>query len=148
MSRAVSFRPYGSVGRIDDHFLAELAVHQLHERGQRYNDPAPLARVAADFPHLRLVAYHGYWPNVQQLLGVAFRHANVFLVPDMYLFLPGSEVLVDAANGFLSEQLLFGSSYPFRPITQSIEDAQRLGLREHVLDKFFYANARQLLTRA
>ena len=85
---------------------------------------------------------------MKQLLGVAFRHANVFLVPDMYLFLPGSEVLVDAANGFLSEQLLFGSSYPFRPITQSIEDAQRLGLREHVLDKFFYANARQLLTRA
>lgn len=133
--------------------LAQLGVPAFLMSGpttpdQRYNDPAPLARVAADFPQLRLVAYHGYWPNVQQLLGVAFRHANVFLVPDMYLFLPGSEVLVDAANGFLSEQLLFGSSYPFRPITQSIEDAQRLGLREHVLDKFFYANARQLLTRA
>ena len=114
----------------------------------RFNDPAGLAKVAQAFPDLPLVVYHGYWPNVHQLLGVAFRHANVFLVPDMYLFLPGSEVLVDAANGFLSEQLLFGSSYPFRPITQSIEDAQRLGLREHVLDKFFYANARQLLSRA
>jgi uncharacterized protein len=115
---------------------------------QRYNDPAPLARVAADFPKLRLVAYHGYWPNVQQLLGVAFRHANVYLVPDMYLFLPGSEVLVDAANGFLSDQLLFGSSYPFRPIRQSIEDAQRLGFSDSVLGKFFHDNARRLLTRA
>lgn len=112
---------------------------------QRYNDPAPLARVAADFPDLRLVAYHGYWPNVQQLLGVAFRHANVYLVPDMYLFLPGSEVLVDAANGFLGDQLLFGSSYPFRPIRQSIEDAQRLGFRDGVLEKFFYGNARRVL---
>lgn len=112
---------------------------------QRYNDPAPLARVAADFPQLRLVAYHGYWPNVQQLLGVAFRHANVYLVPDMYLFLPGSEVLVQAANGFLSDQLLFGSSYPFRPIRQSIEDAQRLGFRDGVLGKFFYGNARRVL---
>ena len=114
---------------------------------QRYNDPAPLARVAADFPKLRLVAYHGYWPNVHQLLGVAFRHENVYLVPDMYLYLPGSEVLVEAANGFLSDQLLFGSSYPFRPIKQSIEDAQRFGLRDEVLEKFFFSNARQLLGR-
>ena len=114
---------------------------------QRYNDPAPLARVAADFPDLRLVAYHGYWPNVQQLLGVAFRHENVYLVPDMYLFLPGSEVLVQAANGFLADQLLFGSSYPFRPIRQSIEDAQRLGFRDGVLEKFFYSNARRVLGR-
>jgi predicted TIM-barrel fold metal-dependent hydrolase len=113
---------------------------------QRYNDPAPLARVAADFPKLRLVAYHGYWPNVQQLLGVAFRHANVYLVPDMYLFLPGSEVLVEAANDFLSEQLMFGSSYPFRPIRQSIEDAQRLGFSDSVLGKFFHDNAKDLLT--
>ena len=114
---------------------------------QRYNDPAPLARVAADFPNLRLVAYHSYWPNVQQLLGVAFRHANVYLVPDMYLFVPGSELLVDAANGFLSEQLLFGSSYPFRPIGQSIEDAQRLGFNDAVIEKFFSGNASRVLAR-
>jgi len=132
--------------------LSELGVPAFLMSGpttpdQRYNDPAPLARVAADFPQLRLVAYHGYWPNVQQLLGVAFRHENVYLVPDMYLFLPGSELLVDAANGFLSEQLLFGSSYPFRPIRQSIEDAQRLGLRDNVIEKFFAGNARRVLAR-
>lgn len=112
---------------------------------QRYNDPAPLARVAAAFPKLRIVAYHGYWPNTQQLVGVAFRHENVFLVPDMYLFLPGSEVVVQAANGFLADQVLFGSSYTFRPIRQSIEDAQRLGFRDGVLEKFFHDNARRVL---
>jgi hypothetical protein len=103
--------------------------------------------VAAAFPKLRIVAYHGYWPNVQQLVGVAFRHENVFLVPDMYLFLPGSEVVVQAANGFLGEQLLFGSSYPFRPIGQSVEDAQRLGFKDAVLEKFFAGNARRVLAR-
>ena len=132
--------------------LAELGVPVFLMSGpttpdQRYNDPAPLARVAAAFPQLRIVAYHGYWPNVQQLLGVAFRHENVYLVPDMYLFLPGSEVLVQAANGFLGDQLLFGSSYPFRPIKQSIEDAQRLGFSDGVLEKFFYDNARRVLGR-
>ncbi|NML18806.1 amidohydrolase family protein [Azohydromonas caseinilytica] len=112
----------------------------------RFNDPAPLARVAAAFPKLRIVAYHGYWPNVQQLVGVAFRHENVFLVPDMYLFLPGSEVVVTAANQFLSDQVLFGSSYPFRPIRQSVEDAQRLGFKDDVLEKFLFQNAKRVLS--
>lgn len=109
-----------------------------------FNDPGRLAAVARAFPDLAIVAYHGYWPNVQQALGVAFRHANIHLVPDMYLFLPGSEGYIQAANGFLAEQLLFGSSYTFRPIRQSIEDASRLGLRDEVLEKFFHGNAARL----
>lgn len=111
----------------------------------RFNDPAPLARVAQQFPRLPLVAYHGYWPNVQQIVGVAFRHDNVFVVPDMYLFQPGSRSYVDAANGFLSEQLLFGSSYPFRPIGQSIDDFLALGFRESVIDRLLHGNAARLL---
>lgn len=110
-----------------------------------YNDPAPVARVAADFPHLPIVAYHGYWPNVQQIVGVAFKHENVFLVPDMYIFVAGSQGYVEAANGFLSDQLLFGSSYPFRPIGQSIDDFLKLGFQEAILDKLLYRNASVLL---
>lgn len=109
-----------------------------------YNDPARLAAVARAFPTLQIVVYHGYWPNVQQAIGVAFRYENIHLVPDMYLFLPGSEGYVQAANGFLAEQLLFGSSYTFRPIRQSIEDAQRLGLKDEVVEKFFSGNAERL----
>lgn len=113
-----------------------------------FNDPGRLAAVARAFPALQIVAYHGYWPNVQQAIGVAFRYENIHLVPDMYLFLPGSEAYVQAANGFLADQLLFGSSYTFRPIRQSIEDAQRLGLPDEVLEKFFHSNAARLFKLA
>ncbi|MBB3105026.1 amidohydrolase family protein [Azomonas macrocytogenes] len=109
-----------------------------------FNDPGRLAKIARDFPQLRIVCYHGYWPNVQQLLGVAFRYENILAVPDMYLFLPGSEAFVQAANGFLSDQLLFGSSYPFRPIHQSIADFLGLGFHESVIDKLLYGNAARL----
>ncbi|MDR2127736.1 MAG: amidohydrolase family protein, partial [Burkholderiaceae bacterium] len=47
-------------------------------------------------------------------------------------------------NSFLSEQFLFGSSYPFRPIAQTIEDFTRLPFKESVLDKLFYDNAARL----
>ncbi|TWH64798.1 hypothetical protein LX59_02146 [Azomonas agilis] len=109
-----------------------------------FNDPRRLAAVARAFPQLRIVVYHGYWPQVQEALGVAFRYENISLVPDMYLFLPGSEAFVSAANGFLADQLLFGSSYTFRPIRQSIEDFLALGFNELVLDKVLYGNAARL----
>lgn len=111
----------------------------------RYNDPAALGNLARQFPRLKIAAFHGYWPNVQEALGVAFRHENVSLIPDMYLFQVGSQAYVEAANSFLGDQLLFGSSYTFRPIKQSIEDASYLGLKDDVLAKFFHGNAVRLL---
>lgn len=111
----------------------------------RFNDPAGLATVARLFPTLKIGVFHGYWPNVQDILGLAFRHETIHIIPDMYLFQAGSQAYVEAANGWLGDQLLFGSSFPFRPIGQSIEDALQLGLREEVLGRFFHDNAARLL---
>lgn len=110
-----------------------------------YNDPAAIGRLAQAFPQLPIVCYHGFYPNVAGIVGVAFRHENVYVVPDMYLFVAGAHGYVDAANGFMRDQLLFGSSYPFRPIGQSIDDFLALGFKEDVIDRVLYGNAARLL---
>lgn len=110
-----------------------------------FNDPAAVARVARNFPDLSIVCHHGFWPRVDEIVGVAFRHENVFLVPDMYIFLPGSRLYVEAANGFLRHQLLFATSYPFRPMAQTVEDFLALGLRDEVLEDVLHGNARRVL---
>lgn len=74
-----------------------------------YNDPAAVGRVARAFPGLSIVCYHGFWPRVSEIIGVAFRYDNVYLCPDMYLFAPGSGAYIEAANGVLQDQFLFGS---------------------------------------
>jgi uncharacterized protein len=63
----------------------------------------------------------------------------------MYLFAPGSAAYVEAANGVLQEQFLFGTSYPFRAMRQTVEDFVRLGWKGSVLEKVLYGNARRLL---
>lgn len=110
-----------------------------------YNDPAAVGRVARAFPRLSIVCYHGFWPRVNEIIGVAFRYENVYLCPDMYLFAPGSAAYVEAANGVLQEQFLFGTSYPFRAMRQTVADFVRLGWKDGVLDKVLYGNARRLL---
>lgn len=110
-----------------------------------YNNPDAIGRVARRFPDLQIVVHHGAWPRVNEIIGVAFRYANVTLVPDMYIFQPGTQLYVDAANGALSDQFAFGSSYPFRAIQQSADDYARLGFRDEVLEKIFFTNANRLL---
>jgi predicted TIM-barrel fold metal-dependent hydrolase len=108
-------------------------------------DPAPVGRVARAFPNLSIICYHGFYPYVNEMIGVAFRYENVFVVPDMYIFLPGGSLYVEAANGFMKDQLLFGSSYPFRAMGQSIDDYRNLGFRDDVMEKVFSANAKRVL---
>ena len=109
------------------------------------NNPAHVGHVARAFPNLSIVCYHGFYPYVAEIIGVAFRYENVFVVPDMYIFLPGGKLYVEAANGFMADQLLFGSSYPFRAMGQSVEDYTALGFNADVVDKVLYANAKRVL---
>lgn len=108
-------------------------------------DPAPVGRIARAFPNLSIVCYHGFYPYVNEIIGVAFRYENVYLVPDMYIFQPGGNLYVEAANGCMKDQLMFGSSYPFRAMGQSLEDYRKLGFREDVLDQVLYQNAKRVL---
>ncbi len=110
-----------------------------------HTDPAPIGRIARQFPNLNIVVYHGCYPYVNEIIGVAFRYENVHLVPDMYIFQPGSNLYVEAANSFLREQLLFATSYPFRAMRQTVDDFLQLGFRDEVLDNVLYRNAERLL---
>lgn len=111
----------------------------------RFNDPLAVDRLAALFPKLPIVCSHGFWPNVDGILQVAFRHENVFVSPDMYTFQAGGGRYVEAANGFLRDQFLFGSSYPFRPMRQGVEDFKALGLSASSLAAGLGGNAARLL---
>jgi len=108
-------------------------------------DPKHIGHVARDFPALKIVCFHGCYPYVNEIIGVAFRHANLFIVPDMYTFLPGGQLYIEAAKGCLSEQILFGTSYPFRAMRQTVDDFLQLGLGEDALERVLHGNAKALL---
>ncbi|MBG0810009.1 amidohydrolase [Methylosinus sp. H3A] len=113
----------------------------------RRNDPLAVDRVAHAFPTLPIVCCHAFYPQIDEMIAVAFRNENVFVSPDMYFFAPGGLRYADAARGFLADQLLFGSSYPFRPLGQSVADLLRLGLDEEAIEKVAWRNAAHLLRR-
>jgi uncharacterized protein len=109
------------------------------------NDPFAVDVVARIFPKLPIVCCHGFYPRVADMVAVAFRNENVFVSPDMYLFSPGGRLYVEAANGFMRDQLQFGSSYPFRAMAQGVADLHAIGLSDVALEKVGSGNARRLL---
>jgi predicted TIM-barrel fold metal-dependent hydrolase len=113
-----------------------------------YADPVYLDRVAARFPKLQLLAVHGGWPYVTQILGVAFRRANVHVCPDLYLpYLPGWRDYVDAANTYLQDRFLYGTAYPFADFAAYSRQLMSMPFRKEVLPKVFHDNAERLFGR-
>lgn len=116
-----------------------------------YCMPVHIERVALRFPALRIVVPHAAWPWSTQMCAVALQCPNVFLVPDVYMHLPnmpGSEAYLRAANSFLGHRLIYASSYPIRPIGQSVRQFRALGFEsEEIRARCMGGNAEWLLAR-
>ena len=111
-----------------------------------YSDPIRTDRVLADFPQLDVVIAHGGWPWVNEILHLAFRRPNLWLSPDMYFSrMPGWEEYVKAANGFLSDRMLYASSFPFCPVLGYKQWFEQLPISADNLRKVMGGNAKRLL---
>lgn len=110
-----------------------------------YVNPVAIGNVAQLFPQLTIVCYHGCYPYINEIIAIAFKNPNVHVVPDMYTFAPGGALYIEAANGFMQDQFLFGTAFPFRAMGQSVEDFMNSGISEPVLDKVLFENALRVL---
>lgn len=111
-----------------------------------YTAPECLDRVMADFPRLTIFCSQGGWPWVQEIVSLAFRRPNLYLCPDTYLLgLPGTDDYIRAANGFLSDQMLFGTAYPFCPLEEYVSRFRQLPLKPEAMETMLWRNAHRLL---
>lgn len=110
-----------------------------------YANPVHIEDVSVKFPNLKVVAGHGCWPWVTQIIGVCFKCGNVYICPDSFFFMPGADQYVQAANTFLQDRFLFGTAYPYRPLRQTVEDFKTLAINPSAMEKIAYKNTKKLL---
>jgi len=109
--------------------------------------PLPVQPIARKHPNLRIVISHGGWPYVLETLALAFICPNVWVSPDQYLNvpnMPGATEYMKAANYFLGDRLLFGSSYPSKPLRYSVDGFRAIGWPMDLEGKILYENAARL----
>lgn len=132
---------------VNIHCGINFATGCLMEHGR----PLLLDEVMVNIPGLRVVASPPGWPWVHELIGVAWRHRNVYIavsaVRPKYLAVPGSgyEGLLQFGNTVLQDRILFGSSYPMQPIERAVAEMMALPLKDAVKEKWLYHNAARFL---
>lgn len=114
--------------------------------------PIYLDIVAQDFPDLKVIAGHGGWPWMDEMVAVAWRNPNVYIDISGYLpryfHGPGSgwEPLLNFGNSILQDRVLFGSVWVLMglSIKQLADGIMDLPLKEEVKGKWLYDNAARL----
>ena len=110
-----------------------------------YGHPRHLDQVACDFPELTIVARHGGWPWVLDMVAVAWRHPNVYVelsgIAPPYLH----PDLLRYADGMLRHKFLFGTSYPLLTFRRAVDEFMELPLKDETKSAILYENAARLL---
>ena len=108
--------------------------------------PHRVENVLCNFPKLRLGLCHGAWPWFKEYGGLMIKYPNLRIIPDSYImFTPGYQEYIHAANYLLSEQLLFGTSYPYHDQQRVLDFYLKCGIRQENIEKILYYNAMDFL---
>jgi predicted TIM-barrel fold metal-dependent hydrolase len=116
-----------------------------------FGRPLGLCSIACDYPDLVLVANHGGWPWVTEMLAVLWKHPNVYadfgaIAPKRMVGSAGGwEPVAHWMNSMVSDQVLLASDWPMMRHDRLLTEVRLLGLREESLAKYIRGNAVRLL---
>lgn len=108
--------------------------------------PVHIENVLKRYPKMRIALCHGGYPYVNEYCWLAARHKNLWISPDIYVLdCPGGNDYMAAANGFIKDRIIFGSTFPIMHITDMVDYYTNWGLSETALPKVMYQNALEFL---
>lgn len=127
------------------------SINFSSDRPIDFGRPLYLCDVACAFPDLVLVANHGGWPWVSELVAVAWKHANVYIeigaVAPKYIGRPGSgwELLMQHGNSSLLRGRVLFATDNMLPYERAVGELQALPLSDRSKEAWLGGNAARLL---
>ena len=107
--------------------------------------PVPyLDEVALTFPELKIVAGHIGFPWTDEMIGVAWKHENVFIDTSAYLPRYYPPQLLHYLKTYGQDKVLFGTNFPQLSLEKCVQQVTELGLPAEVQAKFLFQNARRV----
>lgn len=103
--------------------------------------PIALDAVACDFPELKLVGIHIGIPWHDEMIAMAWKHRNVFIVADAHAPKHWPQSFVRYIDSYGQDKVMFGTDFPVLGFRRMREEVAALGLRPGPLRKFLRDNA-------
>ena len=104
--------------------------------------PVPyLDEVALTFPELRIVAGHIGHPWTDEMIGVAWKHENVYIDTSAYQPRYYPPQLVHYLKTYGQDKVLFGTNFPQLSWEKCVQQVQEMDLPKEIQAKFLRNNA-------
>jgi len=127
-------------------------INYTTHRPMAGENPMLLDEIACDFPGLTLVASHGGWPWINEMVAVARKHPQVFIefggIAPKYVAAQGGgwEVMHRFMNSVLKDQILYGTDWPTMDHKRTLAEWREMDLKPEVIKKLLATNACRLLS--
>ena len=114
-------------------------------------NPILLDQLACHFPDLTIVASHGGWPWINEMVAVARKHPQVFIefggIAPKYVAAQGGgwEVMHRFMNSVLKDQILYGTDWPTMDHKRTLAEWREMDLKPEVFERLLVGNALELL---
>lgn len=107
--------------------------------------PVPyLDDVALTFPELVIVAGHIGHPWTEEMIGLAWKHDNVYIDTSAYLPRYYPQPLLQFMNTYGKHKVLFGTNFPQLQFDRCIAQVEKLGLSDETKTLFLRGNAERV----
>jgi predicted TIM-barrel fold metal-dependent hydrolase len=142
---------YAKCVELDIPVWIHASINYVPQLTMDFGRPIHLDEVAGHFPELKVVAGHGGWPWVNEMMAFLWRHSNAYTdisaIRPKYLGMPGTgwEPLLQYGNSLLQDKIIFGTAWPAQQFKTNIEEIKALSIKEEVKKKWLGGNARKLL---
>lgn len=106
--------------------------------------PISFDGVACDFPELKLVGIHIGIPWTDEMIAMAWKHPNVYIVADAHAPKHWPDSFVRYIDSYGQDKVMFGTDFPVLPFERMRREVEELGLRPEPKRKFLRDNAKRV----
>lgn len=106
--------------------------------------PITLDNVACDFPELKIIGIHIGIPWHEEMIAMAWKHANVFIGSDAHAPKHWPDAFVKYLNSYGQDKVIFGTDFPIIDFDRAMKEIGDLGLKPQVLEKFLRRNVEKI----
>ena len=103
--------------------------------------PIALDNIACDFPELKVVGIHVGIPWTDEMIAMAWKHANVYIGCDAHRPTYWPESFVRYMNSFGQDKVIFGTDFPVLDFERTRADFEALNLKPETRRKVLRDNA-------
>lgn len=135
---------YSKCCELDIPIMMQVGQNLIYQKDVRLPSvarPILLDRIAIDFPELKLIGIHVGTPWADEMIAMAWKHANVFIGIDAYApkHLPKS--LIRYMDSYGSHKVLFGTDWPVIDPRRGRSEVEEFGLRDESFRQVMRDNA-------